>query len=433
VIENVFRPSRIRDGKRIVSRLYSGRYTLGRGQRVLTVALETPDEQVARKKLRDLIVEKQREAVGLIAPKIQREALLAPLASLVTEYSAVLRRKGVTGAYSRDTLYRLLRILDENRWQHLGDIRPEAFQNWMAGLKCSAKTAREYQISINAFLNHLVEVERLERNPLGKIPLIKTRGKEVRPPRAYTETELKALFSVQTGRAQFYRVLFYMGARKGEVASLVWGDLELSLVGHSKATIRASTTKTKIGRVVPIHPELAKELLAVRPAASRPDSPVFEHVPTRKQLLSDFDRAGIERKDRLGRVVHFHAFRMTARTMAIRAGASERVCDEVLGHENGHRMGSRYTDMSAVPLLDWLRLPWLGAGQERDAQLHSQSEADARTVVALMAELLRSVLANRDCPVPEGNSRDRTVLGSWSGRQDSNLRPPGPKPGALPG
>ena len=132
--ENVFRPVRRVNGKKVRSRLFCGRYTLTRGAKPVTVYLHTPDEKVARKMLRDIIVEKQRETVGLIAPKSQREALQTPLSELIADYAEYLRGRGVTPEYLRDTIKRLQRITVEAKWQFLGDVRPDSFLRWRAKL-----------------------------------------------------------------------------------------------------------------------------------------------------------------------------------------------------------------------------------------------------------------------------------------------------------
>ena len=70
------------------------------------------------------------------------------------------------------TMTRLRRMEKENGWRSLGDIRPDTFVKWRAGLTCSAKTKKEYQISAGAFLNWLVKTERLLLNPLATLPLV---------------------------------------------------------------------------------------------------------------------------------------------------------------------------------------------------------------------------------------------------------------------
>lgn len=169
MVECVFRPSRRVGQRRIFSRLFSGRYTTAPGERRVTVALHTPDEQVARKRLRDIVVEKQREAEGLISPKSVREAASMPLLELLANYAHDLQGRELTRTYVHDTLTRLERIAAEAGWHRLADIRPDSFVLWRSTLKGSAKTRKEYQTSVNAFLNWLVRVDRLVANPLAKI------------------------------------------------------------------------------------------------------------------------------------------------------------------------------------------------------------------------------------------------------------------------
>ena len=358
--ENVFRPSRRKNGKRVFCRVFSGRYNLARGQKPATVALGTPDKRIALKRLRDIIIEKQRELEGMDSPKVLREALKTPLSELLDDYRRYLESHQFSAGYVRDTVQRVRRMGLEIGWRVLADVRPDTFEAWFSGLKTSAKTNREYQLSVRAFLNWLVRIELLPRNPLAKIRLVGCLGREVRPYRAYTDVELRALFALEGERTLFYEALFYTAGRKSEVGSLVWRDLVFKPDGLSAALFRASTTKNKHGRVVPLHTLFVREL--VRRQVGKPDldQRVFRHIPTRKQLLHDLSAAGIERRNGLGHVVHFHAFRKTARTIAVGCGVSERVCDEVLGHSNPNRMGTRYTDATGLPLQDWTKLPWFG-------------------------------------------------------------------------
>jgi hypothetical protein len=90
MIEYVFRPSRLIAGKRVVSRVFSGRYAVEKGARVVTVRLNTPDREIAKKRLRDIVVEKQREQEGIIAPSAVRVAAAAALSHLLDDYEADL-------------------------------------------------------------------------------------------------------------------------------------------------------------------------------------------------------------------------------------------------------------------------------------------------------------------------------------------------------
>ena len=222
----------------------------------------------------------------------------------------------------------------------------------------SAKTIKEYQISLNAFLNYLVRVERLERNPLAKVEHVETRGRQVRPYRAFTEDELRKLFPVAGPRLLVYQVMLYTGQRPEEVAALVWDDLHLN-EERPFVLVRVETTKDKDKRAVPLHPLLASALKVAKPENAT--GPVFPHFPTRRTLLADLVRAGIERKDTLGRTLHLRSFRKTWQTLGVRYGINQRSAQAVLGHSDPSLTANVYTDVPALGLHDEIaKLPWLG-------------------------------------------------------------------------
>jgi integrase len=265
MIEFVFRPSRKVAGKRVISRLFSGRYAVDKGAKPVTVPLDTPDREIARKRLRAIVLEKQREAEGIIAPKAVRVAAGAQLGTLVEDYESDLTGRELDAKHVHDTTARLRRMISENGWKVLSDIRPDAFVKWRAGLTCSPKTKKEYQLSASAFLNWLVETDRLLVNPLAKVSHVEIRGKQVRPCRAFTEDELRRLFSIAGKRRLAYQMLLYTGQRKSEVQALMWSDLHLE-EPQPYALFRESTTKDKDKRAVPLRPEILEELKELRPA-----------------------------------------------------------------------------------------------------------------------------------------------------------------------
>src|SRR4051812_31836446 len=155
MIEYVFRPSRIENGKRVLARLFCGRYALDKSTKVVQVSLNTPDREVARKRLRAIVLDKQREAEGIVAPKAVRVAAGTQLEQLVGEYESDLRGRELNPKHVHDTTTRVRRMFKETGWKVLSDVRPDVFVKWRAGLKLSPKTKKEFQLSVNAFLNWL--------------------------------------------------------------------------------------------------------------------------------------------------------------------------------------------------------------------------------------------------------------------------------------
>ncbi len=383
MIEYVFRPSRLdkATGKRVRLDYYAGRYALAKGGRIFTVALETPDREIARKRLRQIVLTKQREQEGLIPQASIREAASTPLPLLVNEYEADENGRELDPKHIKDTLYRIRRTISETGWRSVGDVRPDSFVRWRTTLGCSTKTKKEYQTSICAFLNWLVKTDRIERNPLAKIDPIEIRGKQVRESRAFTEDELRRLFAAAGSHLPAYMLLFYTGQRREEVRSLVWGDLHLD--GEKPSVLfRASTTKDKDKRAVPLSRTFAVFLRELRPVDATPSTRVFNRTfPVYDSLRVDFKRAGIEHADGLGRVVHFHSFRKTWQTFGVQHGINQRAAQEILGHSDANLTARVYTDVPALGLHEEIeKLPWfLGP------KIYAQPDAQKRGANGLLA------------------------------------------------
>lgn len=391
--EFVFRPSRQVNGKRVRSPFFVGRYSLRKGERLVSVSLETTDERVARKRLRDLVAEKQREAEGIVSPASVRSVGAVPLSELVAEYRADLSGRGLAPGHVRDTVGRITRMIRGAGWALLQDVRPDSFTRWRASVKWAAKTKREYQTSMNAFLNWLVRGDRLLVNPLAKVDRVETRGKAVRKSRAFTVEEIRALVKIApVHRRLVYLFLTYTGARKNEARSLRWSDV--SLGDAPFVLFRAENTKDHDKRTVPLKPELAALLRAQR-GADQSDALAFEPFPSDDALHADLARAGIARKDTTGRVVHFHAFRKTFQTWGAVSGVGQRAAQELLGHSDPALTANVYTDVAALGLhAEVAKLPWFDNAQPNaHERVRSSVRSGFREVLSDLITLAQKAVA----------------------------------------
>ena len=411
MIEYLYRPVRTRGGKRVRSDLWSGRYSLVPGGKPRNVSLHVTDKAAAAAKLRQIVVEAERERAGIIAPRAQRDAAAAPLSELVSAYLVDLAARATEG-HATESGARIRRIVEGAKWARIADVTPSAWVAYRATLQRSAKTVKEYQTSLMAFLNWLVRVELIPVNPLAKVQPVKTRGKAVRKSRAFTQAEFAALVSVAPWHRRIvYLFLGYTGARKNEARSLLWSDLNL---GHSPSvTFREERTKSAVKRVVPLKAELAAALRdmlqthgeVVRDAAGRTPLLVFPLFPSDDALHGDLKRAGVARKDGAGRVVHFHAFRKTFQTWGAVAGVGQRSAQEMLGHSDPSLTAGVYTDVAALALHDEVaKLPWIGGGA--DALGASQSRTKTHDV-GRFRELLGELVALAQVVVSEGDGRKK--------------------------
>jgi len=399
----------------MVSRLYSGAYSLGRGEKARRVALQTPSKRVAEKMLRDVIIRAQSEREGLVMPEAMRSAASAPLASLVADYRADLTGRDLAASHVKETVSRLERMFSALKWKRLGDASPSAFVAWRSGLTCSAKTKKEFQTSANAFFNWLVRMGKLAVNPLSRVDRVDTRGKAVRKSRAFTQAEFAALVAASPWHRRIvYQFLAYTGARKNEARRLRWSDVELG----EKPCVRFvdENTKSSVKRAVPLHPDLAEVLKTefIRDAsedgkASATGMLVFYPFPSSDALHADLKHAGIDRKDAGGRVVHFHAFRKTFQTWGAVAGVGQRSAQEMLGHSDPSLTAGVYTDVAALQLHhEVAKLPWVN-GKKPAAVAKNEGAACAQKPAEIAtASRFRGLLAElvelAKCVVPEGET-----------------------------
>src|SRR5258708_39714295 len=87
----VFRQKRRIKGKLVISRCYIGRYSLTKGGKAIRVPLNTPDREIARKRLSAIVLEKQRETEGLINSRFILDAAIYPISDHLKDVVAGLQ------------------------------------------------------------------------------------------------------------------------------------------------------------------------------------------------------------------------------------------------------------------------------------------------------------------------------------------------------
>lgn len=383
---------RPRNGKK--SKYWTGRYSLARGERYTEVALGLTDYAAARVELQRIVTEAQRERVGLLPKKSYRDAAAEKLGKLLDEYIADIRARRKTPQYARVAQFRIRAIITGAKWTRLSQITPQAFMKWRAKHTgaMAAKTLREYQSMLSAFLNWLVAADRIETNPLAKVRLPETRGMSVRPSRAFSLEELSRIFdAAETDEQRLaFQLLAYTGQRCKEIRELVWGDVHLGDPPH--VLIREHTTKDKKQRAIPLHPQLIP-LLAARCAANPVKS--SEHViadfPRWREFVRVLKTAGIPKKDERGRVAHMHCLRKTFQTLAATNGVHPRASQEFLGHTDANLTNTVYTDLPAHAYQGEVeKLPWPSEEVSSGAVINSPEKRKVSDVLADLIILLQT-------------------------------------------
>jgi integrase len=347
------RKRRTSAGKISKAATYTGRFKLPGDKKPRVVALRCRDEQVARQRLREIVLQAERERAGLAVPVADRECLARSLSELAEEFIAEKERIGRAESYTRILAGRLAKLAEDCAWRTLRDISAADFMSWRSRLADSPKTLNEYLRGLRGFLEWVSKRYRLPRLPfLDGVELIDERGQETFERRALTLQEAQRLLNVAPpGRRLIYVLALATGLRRAELDSLVWGDVHLD-TSPPFLQVRAKHTKNRKDAFIPLIPQAAGILQAVRPSKAALDRLVIPGgVPrNRRALRRDMQAAGILVMDANGRKFDFHALRTTACTFLLQTGAPARIVQEIMRHSDIRLTTKNYADMSRIPL-----------------------------------------------------------------------------------
>jgi integrase len=437
MIQTLYRPKRMRDGKRITSRLYSARIRIDGERRILNVSLGVADKDVAKEKVRKLVLEMEKELHGLISPKAMRNAAQEPLSKHLKDFIGDLRAKGRNQKYTTGFENQLTLLIRQCCWQSPKDVTADSFVKWRSGQKLAAKTLNEYLASAKGFCNWMTKQGRIIINPLTVVQNTETRGKEVRERRAYNDEEMKALLDVAGKHRILYIMASLTGIRHGEFKKLSWRDLNLNS-GKPSVMVRASVGKNHKLACLPLHPALLVELKRYRPANASSGDLVFGKLVPRSELFSEhLKAAGIAKKDSTGRVVDFHSFRHTFCTYLHRAGVPLREAMELMRHSDARLTMKIYTDTSLFALQPAVEnLPWNYL--ETDAQIDAQKTGLGGLLPSLPvtmgegSEHCKTVTNTENKSLHVTLCHEGAELEKWCAVQGLNLRPLACEANALP-
>jgi integrase len=400
------------------------------------------DETAARAVLAQLVRRAELIRAGVITPE-EDAASRHGAESIETNLDAWhdhLRLKGSTEHWYTQARRRVARVAADRGVKRLRDFTAATVERWLTDQtdqNMSAGTRNGYRQACVTFINWCVRAGRLTHNPLLAVAVADQRADTRRQRRALTEEELARLLdaaqrrpladamTVRRGdakgqaqaklsaatrenllrigreRALIYKTLVLTGLRKGELASISVGQVDLgggdARVPH--IVLNARDEKNRRGSEIPLRADLAVDIrawLADRlasaqqaareaeepiPAALPTDEPLFE-VPD--GLIRIFDRdlvfAGLARvenrggkevvvkTDDRGRTIDIHALRHTFGTHLSKAGVPLRTAQAAMRHSDPSLTANVYTDpklldvAGAVASLPDLPLTAMGEG-----------------------------------------------------------------------
>jgi integrase len=358
-----------KDGKVQETRAYYLRYRLSDMPVDRWKSLCVTDKQVAEKKAREFIQEKEREAAGILEPKVSRDAARKPLSEHLEDYLGDLERRGRSGRGGRGGRLlkgRVVRLMDICGWKLPIQVTPDSFTTWRNERRDSPRTLNHYLQGMVSFLNWMERVGRIKTNPLKHVLKVDERGQRRRVRRAFTDDELRKLVHGSGKRGIIYLTAARTGLRQEELRQLTWADVSLE-AEPPFVVVRECSAKNKKEERVLLVPEMVEALRSYRPADWKPAALIFpKGIPRASRLKVDAEANGVRYRDELGRYADFHALRYTWATFLQRNDVPQRFAMKLMRHSDIKLTAKVYTDEMQLPIYDSIKnLPRLGYTQIR--------------------------------------------------------------------
>ena len=287
-----------------------------------------------------------------------------PLSDHITDYEAALRARNSTEQHVRQTVGRIMRIMQGCQFVYWGDVQGSRVQRFLSELRlskkhaASAQTKNYYLRDFKSFCRWAVRDGRLGQSPveyLRPIDAKRVRSYRRRERRAASVNEISKLLAVtaaeperfgMTGpeRAVLYRVTIETGLRAAELACLQKAHLDIES-NPPAIILPGSETKNGLDAVIPLRPATAAILR--RFAAAKVQKARLFSIPdstkTARMLRADLQAAGVSYQDEAGRVLDFHALRHTCGTWLAAAGVHPKVIQRIMRHSTITLTMDRYT------------------------------------------------------------------------------------------
>jgi len=316
----------------------------------------------------------------------RHEAVGKPIDRHLKDYETALRANGRARQYVNTTVSRARTIFTECRFQCWSDISADAAQKFLAKLRddgkgASIETSNQYLRALKQFCNWMVRNGRASQSPVALMQGLNSELDRRRERRALTPDECARLIEatkngpVRWGiagpeRALLYRLALETGLRASELRSLTKSSFDFD-ADPPTVTVKAIDSKHKHEDVLPLRPEMARELRA-RLVFKKPADKMF-HAPeserscwrTSMMIRADLKAAGIPYIDDTGKVADFHSLRHTFITNLAKSGVHPKVAQTLARHSSIELTMNCYTHIAIGNLVSALsKLPDLSSPQE---------------------------------------------------------------------
>ena len=328
----------------------------------------TTDYRAAQRIAAKLEADAALRREGVIDVQTERlcEADRVPLKSHVADYLTHMERAGRSAQHVADARRVLADFQEKSRAARLTEVTQQLVEQYLADQrgKNGARSLNRKRGVFSAFFRWAIRGGRVSENPITGIPEQNEAADHRRKRRALTPEELQRLFAVaeRSGRRAFYAAAYYGGLRRSEIGRLRWADIDFE---RAQLTVNDGKAKGRID-VIPLHGELAAQLLRIRAPAAHPSVRVFPEIVSHETRRADFEAAGINPRTSTpdGRRIEgtarrdepfadLHSLRVTLGTDLARLGVPPQAAQRLLRHSTievtmRHYVKLRLDDLSGA-------------------------------------------------------------------------------------
>jgi integrase len=183
-------------------------------------------------------------------------------------------KRGRTGEKYASIIRGFLQSLGNRAGQTLAAVSPTDLRKWRSDLNSQglspATVNNSVKILASAF-NRAVRLGYIQENPCHGLDPVRDEEKDQKD--AFSPDQIRRLLEVTQGDDWEGVILIGMrtGLRRGDLTNLTWGNIRMDASG--KGVVQVKTSKTGIGLVVPIHPDVREWLLRQSPGVGK--APLF--------------------------------------------------------------------------------------------------------------------------------------------------------------
>jgi len=295
-----------------------------------------------------------------------------PLRDILDAYIADLATRA-TPTHCANVRARLRWLIDDLGVTHVHELQPHTLLLHRARILRSGSSVRTANLvtdRLRAMLTWAVRVGLVASNPLSALPRLPENDATKRyRRRALSDGEIEALLQAardddlrtrrRVSQLPLWRSLLETGARYGELVRVTWADVDFE---RAVLTLRATNTKSRKERAIPLLPGMVAALRALQPEhvavldrPLRPSDLVFlspegcawprHSVNVTRMLHRLLEAAEIDRIDAQGRKIDVHALRHAFASRLARNGVPITFAQRLLGHATVEMTARVYTHL----------------------------------------------------------------------------------------